>query len=376
MKLLSIVLAGLVVTMPAFGQWNASVSAGMLVDDNAFNNYLQVHDRISELSLQTGYAWETDQNSIGLFYSGGVNLFSVTPSRTFYEHSPGTSYTQIFGGDGATILNALALYAIRDNRDEYELYDHAQLSLQCNLRHYLSESSSLRAGYSFRSVSFSTLTDFDYLEHALFVQMGWTVASKTSLFLQTDLAYKSYSTSNVDSQSAMTSGAGYGRRGGKASTPGVTQLIGTIKLGQGIWDGTGLSLMGQYQVSLQKESRFLVFSGGTLTDDELFDDHYGYEGPLASLTVTQLLPYDLRIRASGTLQRRAYTDRPALDLVGNIVASQRLDNRSVFSLSVEKMFDSLGMRMVIVYDYILNSSNDSYYDYRNGAVAARISFTY
>jgi len=160
------------------------------------------------------------------------------------------------------------------------------------------------------------------------------------------------------------------------STPGVTQLIGTLKIGQGIVEGTGLSLTAQYQASLLKESRYLTFSDGKLTDDELFDDHYGYEGPLGSLMLTQLLPADIRLRISGTMQQRRYSDRPAFDLAGVELAPQRVDNRTTFTLAVDKPFESLGIRVSFTYDHIINASNDIFYDYRNDAIAARVSFAY
>ncbi len=377
MRTLSTVIpAVLFLSAPAFAQWSADAYVGMLVDDNSFNNYLQINDRITELSLETGYEWETEESNVGLSYSGIMNAFGVIPSRTFYVHSAAASYARLFGEESATLLTTGATYSLRDNRDEYTVYDHTQLSLHANLRHYVSESSVIKGAYAFRSASFAELPDFDYVEHALFVQGGWTLPTKTTILLQADIDFKKYMTSNIDTTASPSSGFGYGRRRESESTPGATQLIGTLKIGQGIAQGTGLSMMGQYQVSLQKESRYLTFSDGTLTDDELFDDHYGYEGPLVSAMLTQFLPADIRVRVSGTLQQRRYSDRPAFDLAGFAVNAQRIDNRSTYSFSVEKPFDSLGIRLTIVYDRIVNSSNDSYYNYSNNAVAARISYAY
>jgi len=375
-KLCAPLLAVTLIGAPACAQWSVGANVGLLVDDNSFNNSLQISDRITELSLQTGYDWETEQSNLGLSYSCVANVFALVPSRTFLEHSAGLSYARLFGEEETTLLTVGGDYSLRDNRDEYTVYDHTQWSLHVNLRHYLSETSSLRFGYLLRSVAFVELPDFDYREHALFAQAGWTFPGRTSLIIQGDLDFKEYLSVNADTGSGLVSGSGY--RGGResASAPGVTQLIGTLKIGQGITDMTGLSLMCQYQVSLQKDSRYLTFSDGTLTDDELFDDHYGYEGPLGSVMLTQLLPADIRVRLSGTLQRRRYSDRPAYDLAGFQVDAQREDNRSVYSLSVEKSFDTLGLRLTVAYDRIVNSSNDAYYDYSNDVVAARIAFVY
>ncbi|HBD09350.1 MAG TPA: hypothetical protein DCZ69_13925, partial [Syntrophobacteraceae bacterium] len=281
-------LALVLPAIPASGQWTTGADLGYVVDDNSFNNYLQISDRVTVFSLHGGYDWETEQSSLGLSYSGDVSAFDVNPSRTHYEHNAELSYARLFGEAETTLLTAGANYMLRDNRDEFTVYDHTQWSLHLNLRHLVSEISSLRFGYQFRSASFTELPDFDYMEHATFAQIGWAFPSRTSIIVQGDLNYKSYVTPNVDTTVNTPTGSGYHRARESQSTPGVTQLIGTVKIGQGFGGTTGLSLMGQYQLSIEKETRYLSFSDGTITDDELFDDHYGYEGPLASLMLTQL----------------------------------------------------------------------------------------
>ncbi len=375
-KLASVLTASLLLSTSTSAQWSAGAYLGTLLDDNAFNNGLQLGDRITELSLQTAYGWETDASDVQLFYTGTGNFFTLVPSRSFYEHTTGMTYSQLFGANEATLLNTGGSFSIRSNRDEYTVYDHSQLALHLNMRHYLSDMFMLKGGYSFRSAWFAELLDFNYAEHVAFLQGGVSFPTKTTVMLQADLDYKKYMTPNADSASASPGGYGKGRQMASVSTPGVTQLIGTLKIAQGVAQGTGLSLTGQYQISLEKESRYLTFSDGRLTDDELFDDHYGYEGPLGSLLVTQLLPADIRLLISGTIQLRRYSDRPVYDLAGAVVAPQRIDNRSTFSVSIDKPIESLGLRLTLVYDHIINASNDGFYDYRNNAVAARISFAY
>jgi hypothetical protein len=375
MRKVALALAvSMLLSTSASAQWSAGAYLGTLLDDNAFNNAMQLGDRITELSLQTAYGWETDASDVQLFYTGIGNFFTLVPSRTFYEHSTGMTYSQLFGANEASLLNTGGSFSIRSNRDEYTLYDHSQLALYLNMRHYLSEMFMLKGGYSFRSAWFAELSDFNYAEHVAFLQGAVSLPTKTTVMLQADLDYKKYMTPNADSVSS--GGSGKGKQRAIVSTPGVTQLIGTLKIAQGVAQGTGLSLTGQYQVSLEKELRYLTFSDGRLTDDELFDDHYGYEGPLGSLVVTQLLPADIRLLISGTVQQRRYSDRPAYDLTGVVVAPQRIDNRSTFSVSIDKPIESLGLRLTLIYDHIINASNDSFYDYRNNAVAARISFAY
>lgn len=377
MKSVALVLtAGLLMHFSASAQWSAGAYLGTLIDDNAFNNHLQSSDRVTELSLQTAYDWQTEADDLQLFYTGVGNAFAILPSRSFYEHNAGAAYSHLFGEDEATLLNAGGAFSLRDNRDAYTAYNHSLWSFNVNCRQYLSELFVVKAGYSYRSVSFAELSDFNYSEHVVFAHGAASLPTRTTIMLQADLDIKKYRTANVDTLSGSLAGSAMGKRRGSLSTPGVTQLISTLKIGQGIGVGTGLSVTGQYQMSLQKEARYLTFSDGRLTDDELFDDHYGYEGPMGSIMVTQLLPAGTRLRISETLQQRQYSDRPAFDPGGLQVAPQRIDNRSTFSLSVEKPFESLGIHVTLTYDHIINASNDSFYDYRNNALAVRVSFAY
>lgn len=369
-------MAGLVflLTDPATSQWRAAFQAGTLVDDNAFNNYLQVHDRLTEVSLQGGYDWETENSSTQLLYTGSLNYFTLIPGRTFHQHNADVTYTHI-SGEEETLLSAGGTFTLRRNHEEFSIYDHSQISLQGNIRSYLSDVFLVKGGYVFSSVTFTNLADLNYLEHSLFLQAALSLPSRTTFILQGDLGFKEYRTANPDTGTG-TYQMGARWQSADVAAPGVTQLTGTLRIGQGITEKTGISLTGQYQVSLRKESRYLALEDGILTDDELFDDHYGYEGPMASVMLTQMLPADFRIRAYGSVQERRYSNRPAFDLQGLQVASQRIDTRSTISLSLDKGFPSLGLLASLVYDRITNTSNDAFYSYRNDALSVRLTFTY
>jgi hypothetical protein len=371
-----IVVAGLSFLLAAsgFAQFRGALQVGTLIDDNAFNNHLQVQDRLTEVSLQGGYDWESERSNTQVLYTGTLNYFTLIPARTFHTHNAGLAYTHLSGEEDETLVTLAGSYTLRKNHEEFSIYDHSQITLSGNARAYLSDVFLVRGGYAFNVVTFSTMSDLNYLEHTLFLQTALSFPSRTTFIVQGDLGFKDYRTANLDTSAGLQSGSGW--RSADVSTPGVTQVTGTIRIGQGITEQTGLSLTGQYQVSLKKESRYLTFESGVLTDDELFDDHYGYEGPMGSAMLTQMFPGDVRFRAYGSLQERRYSDRPALDLLGVQVAAQRIDKRTTFSLSLDKVFPSLGLQASLVYDYIINASNDAFYDYRNQAFSLRLTVSY
>jgi hypothetical protein len=376
MKTAAVAIVLLLWTGAATAQWSGGVQVSTLLDDNAFNNYLQINDRLTEVSLQGAYDWETETSNVQLFYTATVDYFALLPSRSFQVHSSGLVFSHIVDEDEETLVNAGGTFTLRDNRDDFTIYDHSQVSLYGNLRSYFSDVLRMSAGYTFRSVWFAEWSELDYMEHTVFIQSAISLPTRTTFILQADLGFKGYRTPNPDDSAATGPARRMGISASEVATPGVTQLSGSLRIGQGLAERTGLSLTANYQASLAKESRYLSFEDGILTDDEIFDDHYGYDGPLVSLMLTQILPADFRVRASGSLQERRYNDRPAFDLLGQPVAAQRIDARSVFSLSLDKSFPSLGLQASLAYDHIINSSNDEFYSYRNQAISLTLSFSH
>jgi hypothetical protein len=372
---LTSVFLGLLFPLLAQAQFRAGAYLGTLVDDNTFNNYLQVSDRVTEVSLTGAYGWESDVSGLQLAYTGSLEYFSLLPGRSFQVHEGEMAYSYLAGEEGTTLLNAGVAFSLRNNHEEYRIFDHSQLALSAEVQSVLFDAIRLKGGYAFRAVSFSSLPDFAYVEHFTSLQCGITLPTRTTLILQGDLGFKKYTTPNTGVNLMSADSLGGGRRSSHSSLPGVTQFLGTVRIGQGIADGTGLSITGQYQLNLRKESRYLTFSDGIVTDDEFFDDHYGYEGPSLSVMLTQILPVDMRLRISGSLQRREYDDRPAFDLEGNELALQRIDTRTVYSFSLAKTFP-LGLTVTLMYDRIANASNDLFYEYRNNALSLRLSVAY
>jgi hypothetical protein len=359
-------------------QFSAEATVTTLLDDNVNNSYLQVRDKITEAGLKAGYDWETEVSNTQLFYSGSLNYFSAITDRTFQAHAFGGTYSYLFDEEKQTLLNTGATYGMRLGRGDYTIYDNTQLSLYANIKHSFAERLAGKASYSFRSVSFSELSDFNYTEHYGFIQGTFFRPTRTTLILEADIGTKIYSTPNYDSAMQQPS-QGKGKGSAQhiaASTPSVTQLIGLARIGQPIMEGTGLSLTTTYQVNLQKESRYLSSEYGTISDDELFDDHYGYEGLQTSLMLTQLLPAEMQLKLIGSLQDRNYSERPAYDLNNIQTADTREDTRKVLTLQLEKRFESIGVLLGLSYDYIINSSNDVFYDYTNNALTVRLSYSY
>ncbi len=357
-----------------WAQFSFGARVMTMYDDNVNNNHLGISDKVALLSVQVAREWENQTRNTQLFYTGAYSYFEQVRERAFHYHSMGLTHSHLLGAERQTQLNAGLTCNLRLNRDSYTFYDHQQVSAYVNFKHYLAERSLGRFSYSFRYLSFDELSDFNYLEHYGFAQLTQSITTKTTLILEADLGTKIYTSPNLEETASMSRGRGYGGRMITTSKPKVTQFNGIARLGQGIVAGTGLSLTAQYQLNLQKDSRYLSSEYGIISDDELFDDHYGYEGPQVSVMLTQLLPAGMAMKISGSVQDRNYSERPAYDLAGNQIADERADTRRVFSAQLEKTFKSLGFSLGLAFDCIRNKSNDLFYDYTNNALTAQLSF--
>jgi len=375
--LLAAMLIGAACVAPAaIAQLSTEASVTAMLDDNVNNNYLRISDRVTSALVGLGYDWETASTNTQAFYTGALNYFSAVTERTFQVHTLGLTYAKVFDEDDQTLLNIGGMVSARLDRGDYTFYDNTQWSVYGNVKQYLADGIMGRASYSFRSVRLAELPDFNYTEHYGFIQGTFLLPTRTTLILEADIGTKVYASTNVDS--TLQAGA-TGRRGSRATTassPGVTQVIGLARIGQPLMEGTGLSLTAGYQLNLQKETRYLTSDYGSLSDDELFDDHYGFEGLQTGVMLTQLLPAAMELKIGGTLQNRKYTDRPAYDLAGGQVAGTREDTRKILTLQLEKRFESPGVVFGLSWEYITNRSNDFFYDYTNNALTVRLAFAY
>ena len=360
-----------------YGQFSAGASFSTMYDDNIDNNHLQITDRIGQLSLDLEHAWTSDREEFVINYSGALTYFSEVVERTYNDHSAGLSFERLLDEEDQSALILGTSYSLRKDRGEYAFYDHGEFALSGVLRNSFAERLRGQLSYSFRTLRFPELADFNYDEHAGALRLTTFLPSKTTIIVDGSLGIKTYKTANTPT---ATTGQMQGRRGRgrvvEASAPGVTQFSGLLRVGQSIVDGTGLSLAGTYQTNLQKESRYLGSDYGVVSDDNLFDDHYGYEGYSGNLMLTQILFEDMTLRFTIDHQYREYTGRAAYDLDGVQIADLRYDTRRSLAMQAEYVFPSLNFSIAVAFDYIWNESTDLFYTYTNNALTVALSVPY
>jgi len=396
----------------ALPQMDLRVGNNFLVDDNIFRNYYGQSDMVNIPYASLGYqiAPEESSNQVYFGYNGQFYFFNELSRRDFSVHEFGIDYNYLFSNS----RDRLALggnVETRVNPAEYNYYNYTSLGLYANWKKYLREDLMLLAGYNLAGRQFSEFPEFNYVEHVFALQTSWFLPSRTTIQLSGSLYHKNYTTGiqSLDSvyvepvqaeQVQKTAEKMQMRRrgmgGGWFMNPNmeITEIIVTegsywytvqqaefpstdqVRLGltvaQSLAKGTGLSFSYTARLNPHARNRYLSGLGeSVLNNEELFDDHYSYNGHEGRLQVRQVLPWQSDLTAAFTLRRRFFSGRPALDEVGMLLPSgeSRLDRAALFELDFTKRIPRSGNRILQGMNFSVsmgagrNNSNDAYYNY-------------
>ncbi len=373
-RLVVLSLTVVVTTLVASAQLRTTVGVYSSYDDNAFRNYLGQDDYVATSALS--FEYQPEESNLTLFASGNVNLFKQYSDRRYFSNLLGFSYNRPYSEDDQNTWNTGASYFLRFNRQTYEYFDYTQLVGYLNVKHYLDYSEGIlsRAGYRFRYRNYGTLEEFSYAEHYAFVQVSKFFETKTTVVAELDLGNKNYVSSNARAVNSTGMGGGMMGRGAfmSYSSPSTTQLLGIVRVAQGITSATGLSLQYLRRIDLSERTRFLT--GGVVDfqgDEELWDDPYGYQGNEYNATVTQLLPWDVSLRGSVDYLDKQYARAVFLPSDTDVPTGPiRSDKRWIGGIELKKKFDAAWgfvNDVVVSMSYFnqQNKSNDLYYDFRS-----------
>jgi hypothetical protein len=353
---------------PALSQFSLTAGTTAMADDNVSNSYERGSDRVTLLTLKPSYAFETEASTTELWYDGSFALYSVFTDRTFQYHSVGMTHVRTFGDEDAGTMEIAADYAARWNRESFMLFDHTTYGLAAAAEYYFTEKFAGAARYAFHSTSFAQLGDFDYREHTISLKQSLQLLPTTTIILHNEVGIKNYAHS-ISADSALL--AQGGTMSGKVQR--TVQLVSSLRIGQSLGEKTGLSLSAGYRYNFQQSARYLASEYGSLSEDELFNDHYGYEGLREGVLLTHLLPSAITLRLRFDHEQRDYALLGAYDLAGVQTAAQRQDGYNVYSATIEKKWENFPLTLMLSYEYIKNASNDAYYNYTNNVFSVGLT---
>jgi hypothetical protein len=347
-----VVAALLIVPTASFGQIAAEADVAGTIDDNLDNNALKVSDYILTTTLRTGYDLEAGSTAGQVYYIGSLRYFGSIAERTYQTHSAGALATIAAGEEDQSLFVAGGSASSRIGRASYSFYDTREYAVYANARTYVTESLIGKGGYQYRAASYPGMGMFDFGEHYLFLQATASLPTRSTLILQADLGVKTYA--------------------GSADS-GVTQASLAARIGQPLFDATGLSLAGTLRSNLRNAARMAVSPDGLYLDQEYFDEQYAHAGPAVEVALTHIVSTSVTAAISAAAEGRTYTGRPAYDLDWNVVSETRKDSRMSASARIDWRFESAGFAIGFAYDFIANRSNDEFYDYTANTLTAGFS---
>lgn len=340
-------------------QFNLNLSYEAYYDDNIFNSYEQIDDFINSFSLSSAYNIESETNNFQLYYEGNLSLFRSNQYKNSDSHRFGVVETYLFSEDDNP-LNAGINYSIRNNKDDFKIYDFNQLSAYLNYRHTVTEDNFLMPGYLFNWNNFKNFSLFSHYEHKGFIRWISNVADRTTLILSSEFNYKDYIQKyNVNEYANDASLLKFG-----------------LSFARVFGENTRISIYSEYRKSLNDKSRYMYSDEFIYYEEEIFNDIYSSDGITIGGAINQYLTDKILISIEARYLTRNFNSLPIADDQGYSLNELRNDNHLAFGIAAEFDLGFLinGMSFETSWNFIKNNSNDYFYDYSNNLLSASILF--
>jgi hypothetical protein len=391
--LLYILLFILSITNLLFAQFNSSIEISSTIDDNVFRSPFPVEDVITDFDIDFSYRLEN--SNLQIYYNGNLILFQNLKERNLSLHRLGLSYFKYFGRDDRHTLYVGASGLARLDGEEYKEYDYNQLYAYANLR-FDFEYFFLKAGYNFRYRDYINLSELNNLRHYVFLQTNKSFETRTTLILEADLGYKSFTSPIYFTtlQSIQDGGGGNGPGPGRttmsssvpvtvtADIPPMGHVILLARLAQSIFDKMGIYI--QYREQINLSNQITSITGSSFyQDEELFDDPFSFESQGISSQLTWMMPWSVRLQVGGSLIDKNYIEEQAFtsitDSVGN--GGDRIDKQKNLYLNLTKTFkvNKKWLNMLLLnfyFGYTNNESNSYWYRYKNQVVGGGLQWRF
>jgi hypothetical protein len=350
----------LVANSMALGQIGISIDAESGYASNIFANYRQLPDYYQYVQGYVNYDLLSETAGARIFYQGSATLFENYDVRSYSLHQFGLLYYKHFK-EGQKLNTGLNVN-MRLHHDDYRWYEYRQGYIFANYKTILRPQLYGYVGFNSRIRAYDNLSPYSYLQNVVFLRLSSFYNSGTSLIGEFDFMHKQYLHADADpGEFAALQTDGDGRS---------SQIVGILRFAQAITPKTGLSAQFILRRNLVSSVRYLINEEGYYySDEELFDDPFGYEAEQFDITLKQKLPWKMQAEIGGAYVMKHYSNRPALDLEGYPYADMRLrdDQRFIGQISIAKAWQySRSMAPVTLsvdFSFMKNNSNDPYYLY-------------
>ena len=138
---------------------------------------------------------------------------------------------------------------------------------------------------------------------------------------------------------------------------GNVQLLLTGKIAQSLYDNLGAYLAYSFRYNLENNSRSIMISDYYFSDDNLFDDNYGYGGHDLEMGFTYIMPLSLTLKSSFEYTYKKYANEYP-DIIDSL--KERNDDKLLFNIRLSRsfeLFESLLNKLNVYLSYVYNTLN-------------------
>ncbi len=412
-------------------QVNFSLYTSSMYDDNSFS----IYDKRADVYHSIFGALSTDKQISSYvylqgYYYGAVVLFRTYEQRTYNIHTLG-AYTQIqlnyrddddtgdedeaesageitsppegskpaapdsqpaapvsqppeeipvFTDSLVSYLFVIPQIGARFDHEIWDFYDFQRASLLLKWRRPITGKVGSDLFYNVQFKRYPHLQQFTHVENIFGLSMNYDFSRRMELFAAADYGFKSYTETLSDTLLPGDVGEDEAEDLIKQfSTPSTSQVVLSAGLVYRLFPRHPLSLSYLRRVNPSNTARYIgdVLVIGS-TEDEIFDDRYGYEGHELLLHLDGMLPGNIRVISSLQYVLKQYP-REATDLNGVTLEGDPLREDNRFVLMLQFLYpllrspDGRGLSAGLVYNFIRNESNNAYNNYNVNQIAFVLS---
>lgn len=356
----SLLVLTLIALLPlvASAQWKSEGSLSTTFESNVLRSYSPYQDQITEGILYVAHQWDFPAITGVLSCQLNSVSFNDLDEHNFSINTLGISGEHTFG-DGGWLKGGLQA-AQREDTETNTTLDYREFGLFLDARIPCKENLTAVTGYRLRKRLYRMATELDNWENFVYGGVTLAFSDGTTVSMLSEVGYKKYLL-------PVFSASGSGKSGGDAAEVG--QLVNTLRFSRPLLDNLGLMVYGRGRLNFGDQEVYLFgLSPKYVSENDLYDDRYGYESRECGGMLSCRLPHALVLRIGYDYSDKRY-QQMALDLDGNVIVDEgaRHDTMSGMWGRAEKRFSFSGNKRQLnlygEYKWLRNTSNDPFYRY-------------
>ncbi len=362
-----------IVMLPSVGsaQWQSEASLSTSIESNALRSSIPSKDRITERTLYVAHQWGGAELKGLLSCQLNSLTFADLAEHNYSVHSFGLTGQYDFAQSGW--LRSGLQAKIRQGSETYTTLDYSEFEGFLDARIPFENYLTVVTGYTLRRRDYRVVSELDNREHLLYGGVTVPFSDGTSVNLLTEGGYKFYS---VPVSNAAVSGNPVG------DAAKVGQWVNTVRLSRPLLENLGLMVYGRGRKNLGDKDVYISgLSSGYSSENDLYDDRYGYESVELGGMLSCQLAHTLLFRIGYDYADKKYQQMP-LDLDGNVIAGvgSRGDTVKQLWCRAEKRFSFAGNQRQLTlyseYTWLNNDSNDTSFRYKASSMTVGVDVVF